>query len=85
MKYLALFCIFLILVQYSTQVPKYEHCNSEVLPAGDRQRCVKVTCTSQDKYNIQECNCDKDAGLHLGDRHSEYPACCPRCTGSKRH
>lgn len=32
------------------------------------------------------CNCDKNAGQHLGDRNSEYPMCCPRCSRSnKRH
>ncbi|KAH0945316.1 hypothetical protein HN011_011284 [Eciton burchellii] len=83
MKHLALFCVFLLLVHYSVQVPKYENCLSDVLPAGDRQRCIKVTCTSGNKYKIKECNCDREEGLHLGERHSEYPACCARC--NRRH
>ncbi|XP_026826933.1 uncharacterized protein LOC113562276 [Ooceraea biroi] len=79
MKHLALLCIFMLFVHYSVQVPKYENCLSEVLPAGDRERCIKVTCTGN-KYNIEECSCNvRTKSLHLGERHSEYPTCCPRC------
>lgn len=31
-----------------------ENCHNEVLPEGDRERCVKVTCTSQKKFTIEE-------------------------------
>ncbi|KAM0734714.1 hypothetical protein ACS0PU_011533 [Formica fusca] len=84
MKRFAVFCIFLLFVHYSMQVPKYENCVSEVLPAGDRQRCVKVTCTSQNKYKIEECSCEKDVGQHQNERHSEYPVCCPRCSNKRQ-
>lgn len=31
-----------------------ENCQNEVLPQADRQKCVKVICTSQNKYRIEE-------------------------------
>lgn len=31
-----------------------ENCLSNMLPEGDRQRCVKVICTSQNKFTVEE-------------------------------
>ncbi|KYN28218.1 hypothetical protein ALC57_02278 [Trachymyrmex cornetzi] len=84
MKSISLFCIFLLFVHYSMQVPKYENCNHGVLPEGDQQRCIKVTCTSRNKFTIEECNCEKNAGQHLGEHNSEYPVCCPQCSRSNK-
>ncbi|XP_036144232.1 uncharacterized protein LOC118646064 [Monomorium pharaonis] len=88
MKHFGSLCIFLILIHFSTQNPKYVNCPENMM-GGNPCECCEVQCLSAKDITLKACpvaNCPP--GTQIGyheDKTKEYPGCCgyPICNSIK--
>ncbi|KAL6262151.1 hypothetical protein P5V15_007248 [Pogonomyrmex californicus] len=81
MKRFGLLFILVILIHFSTQIPKYENCPHHIM-ISDQCECCKVSCLSEatelrlTACALFQCAPGTQIGYDNGDNTKEYPDCC---------
>ncbi|KYQ47436.1 hypothetical protein ALC60_13557 [Trachymyrmex zeteki] len=80
MKHFGLLCIFLILIHFSTQIPKFENCPESVTKTFNTCECCTVKCSAEGtEMQALACPLSHCAGTQIGyheDKTKVYPDCC---------